>query len=345
MSSMLYVFRWIPKDALLPQLVEHVQETCYGPHSITLGGVSNTNIVRNVSRVSNSSANNSHTHTDNTRQPESQLKSSSCSSVISSHNSRDAIPSHNSRNAMCLTPIPSHNSRDMFRATTQGTPASRPLRYHWSIVDHAHPQHTSNYFDHGPRIHDAPTNLPARGPTYTNLPTRSPTIRTSPPIVQHTWSNRYEPPRSQQPSSVNTEHTNFPARILTWEHHNMNLPAHIITCSPPTMNLLTHETNKNLLVQVSHHKHAKRIPKEHTVLCAIAWHYLSAVRWNHNVNRLAGTSHRQGQSDPDPLFLGLSPSWSLLNARRLTFQRYPILSYRLTASHVLPSAIPIVKLY
>ncbi|QCD79475.1 hypothetical protein DEO72_LG1g3117 [Vigna unguiculata] len=40
---------------------------------------------------------NQHTHTDNTRQPEPQLKGSSCSSVILSHNLRDAIPSHNSR--------------------------------------------------------------------------------------------------------------------------------------------------------------------------------------------------------------------------------------------------------
>jgi len=82
-----------------------------------------------------------HAHTSNTRQPESQLKSSSCSSAIPNHNSRDAIPSHNPRNTTCLTPIPSHNSREMFRATTQGTPASRPLRYPRSLVDHAN--HTS----------------------------------------------------------------------------------------------------------------------------------------------------------------------------------------------------------
>ncbi|QCE14574.1 hypothetical protein DEO72_LG11g1577 [Vigna unguiculata] len=73
---------------------------------------------------------NQHTHTDNTRQPEPQLKSSSCSSAIPSHNSRDVILSHNPENATCLTPIPSHNSRDTFRATTQGTPASRHLRHH-----------------------------------------------------------------------------------------------------------------------------------------------------------------------------------------------------------------------
>ena len=38
---------------------------------------------------------NQHTHTGNTRQPDPQLKSSLCSSAISSHNSRDVIPGHN----------------------------------------------------------------------------------------------------------------------------------------------------------------------------------------------------------------------------------------------------------
>ncbi|QCD96727.1 hypothetical protein DEO72_LG6g1437 [Vigna unguiculata] len=74
-----------------------------------------------------------HIHTGNTRQPEPQLKSSSCSSAILSHNLRDAIPSHNSRNVMCLTLILSHNSRNL---------TSRPSRYHQSFVDHAHPKQT-----------------------------------------------------------------------------------------------------------------------------------------------------------------------------------------------------------
>ncbi|QCE15012.1 hypothetical protein DEO72_LG11g2020 [Vigna unguiculata] len=88
---------------------------------------------------------NQHTHTGNTRQPEPQLKGSSCSSAIRSHNSRDAISSHNSRNTTCLTPFLSHNSRDTFRATTQGTPTSRPLRYPRSLVDHAHhSKHNTN---------------------------------------------------------------------------------------------------------------------------------------------------------------------------------------------------------
>jgi len=64
----------------------------------------------------------------------------------------------------------------------------------------------------------------------------------TPPVVQHTWSSSYEPSRSQQLSSVRTEHMNFPARTPTREHQNMNLPAHIITCSPPAMNLLAHDT-------------------------------------------------------------------------------------------------------
>ncbi|QCE15112.1 hypothetical protein DEO72_LG11g2120 [Vigna unguiculata] len=122
------------------------EKLCYGSHIVMPGGVPNMNIVRNVSRVHTEEGNlsgpirtghNQHTHTDNTRQPEPQLKSSSCSSVIPSHNSRDVILSHNSENATCLTPILSHNSRDTFRATTQGTPASPPLRYFRSLIDHA----------------------------------------------------------------------------------------------------------------------------------------------------------------------------------------------------------------
>jgi len=65
---------------------------------------------------------NAYTHTGNTRQPEPQLKSSSCSFAIPSHNSRDAIPSHNLRNATPLTPIPSHNSRNISKPTFEVSP-------------------------------------------------------------------------------------------------------------------------------------------------------------------------------------------------------------------------------
>jgi len=142
------------------QLVEHVRETCYTPHSVTLGGVPNTYIVcksqdyqirqlnneeDNLSRLIRMS-HNSHTHTGNTRQPEPQLKSFSCSSAIMSHNSRDVIMSHNSRNAMCLTPILSHNSRDTFRAITEGTLQLPHLyMYHQSLVDHAHQKQQALY--------------------------------------------------------------------------------------------------------------------------------------------------------------------------------------------------------
>jgi len=71
--------------------------------------------------------------------------------------------------------------------------------------------------DHGLRIYDTHTNLPARGPTSTNLLARSPTLRTSPLVVQHMWSISYESPRSQHLSSVSTEHTNLPACIPTRE--------------------------------------------------------------------------------------------------------------------------------
>ncbi|QCE11584.1 hypothetical protein DEO72_LG10g2817 [Vigna unguiculata] len=119
---------------------EHVRKTSYGPHFVTPGGVSNTNIVRNVPRLPNSLAiteegnlsgsirtsHNTHTHIGNTRQPDQQLKGSSCSSTILSHHSRDVILSHNSRNATCLTPISSYKSRDTFRAITQGT-SNKPI--------------------------------------------------------------------------------------------------------------------------------------------------------------------------------------------------------------------------
>jgi len=36
-----------------------------------------------------------------------------------------------------LNPYPELNSRDTFRATTQGTTTTRPLRYPKSLVDHA----------------------------------------------------------------------------------------------------------------------------------------------------------------------------------------------------------------
>jgi len=39
-----------------------------------------------------------------------------------------------------LNPYPELKSRDTFRATSHGTPASRPLKYHQSLVDHAHPK-------------------------------------------------------------------------------------------------------------------------------------------------------------------------------------------------------------
>jgi len=73
---------------------------------------------------------NTHTHTGNTLQSKPQLKECSCSSVISSHNSRDVILSHNSRDT-----VPSHNSRN--------TLASRSLGITQSLIDHAYKKHTN----------------------------------------------------------------------------------------------------------------------------------------------------------------------------------------------------------
>ncbi|QCD87346.1 hypothetical protein DEO72_LG3g1880 [Vigna unguiculata] len=101
MSSMVYVFRRIPQDVLLT----HLQvTTCRAHYQTRHPHTEEGNLSGPIC-----TSHNSHTYTDNTRQPEPQLKSSSCSSVIPSHNSRDVIPSHNSRNVTCLTPITSHN--------------------------------------------------------------------------------------------------------------------------------------------------------------------------------------------------------------------------------------------
>ncbi|QCD83795.1 hypothetical protein DEO72_LG2g4142 [Vigna unguiculata] len=71
---------------------------------------------------------NQHTHTGNTRQPEPQLKGPSCSSAISSHNSRDAIPSHNSRNTTYIIRTQSCSSIDRLAGDTcrQALPTPRP---------------------------------------------------------------------------------------------------------------------------------------------------------------------------------------------------------------------------
>ena len=131
----------MPCHTYKPQLVEQMWEICYEPHSVMLGGVPNTNHVTsqdyqtlrlnteegNLSRLIRTS-HNSHTHTNNTRQSEPQLKDFSCSSVI---------PSHNSRNATCLPSILSQHSRDIVPShNSRNTPASLSLRYHPSPVDH-----------------------------------------------------------------------------------------------------------------------------------------------------------------------------------------------------------------
>ncbi|QCE04046.1 hypothetical protein DEO72_LG8g2079 [Vigna unguiculata] len=104
------------------------EKPCYGSHTVMPCGVPNTNNIRTsqdyqTRQLITEEGNLTgpirtrrcmHTHTDNTRQLKPQLKSSSCSSAILSHNSRDAILSHNPRNATCLTTILSLNSRDTF---------------------------------------------------------------------------------------------------------------------------------------------------------------------------------------------------------------------------------------
>ena len=108
----------------------------------------NTNIVRNILRLPNSSVtteegnpfgpirtgHNQHTHTGTLanpshnsrflvfiRYPEPQLKGS--------HSGPQPIECH------VLNPYPKPQLKDTFQATTQGTPASSPLRHPRSLVD------------------------------------------------------------------------------------------------------------------------------------------------------------------------------------------------------------------
>ena len=288
MLSMFYVFRWYLKipftaSTYKPQLVEHVRETCYRPHSVTPGEVPNTNHSSYLSQDYQ------------TRRliPKRAifLDPAVQATTRTLTLARLADPSHNSRNARIHLPSRATSQRMSrvcllsraitsgisfwaitqgipFWGTTQGMSQQSPfLRCHpkprrprayketshksWktlSLIMHLKllfQAHHTNTWPWTQDIHS--TNLPTRGPASTNLPARSPTLRTSSPVVQHTWSNNYKPLCSQQPSSVSTEHTNIPTRILTREHHNMNLPVHIITCSLPAMNLLAHGTIKHLL--------------------------------------------------------------------------------------------------
>jgi len=123
------------------------EKPCYGSHTVTTGGVPNMNIVRNVPRLPNSSANYwggqsfwthpywpqpaySHLQHSPTR---AQLKSSSCSSAILS-STRGMSFRAQLKECHVLNPYPELNSRDTFRATTQGTfkVSPKPCRPHTS---------------------------------------------------------------------------------------------------------------------------------------------------------------------------------------------------------------------
>jgi len=109
-----------------PQLVEHVHQVKF---PIRTKFVTSQDYQTHQPHIEEGNlfgpirtSHNLHTFTGNTRQSEPQLKSSSCSSAIPSHNSRDVIPSHNSRNATCLTPISSHNSRNTNKPNFEVSP-------------------------------------------------------------------------------------------------------------------------------------------------------------------------------------------------------------------------------
>ena len=80
---------------------------------------------------------NQHIHTGNTRQTElnsrfPHVHPPSRAQLEGCHSESQLKECH------VLNPYPELNSRDTFRATTQGTPANRPLRYPKSLIDHTH---------------------------------------------------------------------------------------------------------------------------------------------------------------------------------------------------------------
>jgi len=125
-----------------------------------LGGVPNTNYIRNVPRLPNSSVNywgeqsnwthsytplRAHSHRQHSptwattqeflvfiRHPEPKLKRCYSEPQLKEYHVLNPYLEPQLKGY-----VPSHNSRDTFRATTQGAPASWPLRYHRSLVDHA----------------------------------------------------------------------------------------------------------------------------------------------------------------------------------------------------------------
>jgi len=103
----------------------------------------------------------------------------------------------------------------------------------------------------------------------------------------------------------------------------MNLPTHINTCSPPSMNLPAHGTTSPDPSLASLHTSNTHKPLP-TALSPSGTPLLPGAR-----------------PIPDPLFQGLSPGGSHLVARRHAVQGHPCCSYRLAATPVRPSAIPV----
>jgi len=125
MLSMFYVFRWIPQDALCchtykPQIVEHVWETCYGPHSVTLGGVPNTNHSSYSRHKINTSPSTTYDCSIEWR-PSIRATTRTLTPAIL------ANPSYNSRNARVHPPSRATTQGMPFRATTQGMSHVYPL--------------------------------------------------------------------------------------------------------------------------------------------------------------------------------------------------------------------------
>jgi len=117
--------------AYKPQLVEHVRKTSYRPYSVMPGGVPNTNKVHNVPRLPNSSAIYWGGQSIWTHPYEPQL----------THSHRQHSPTRATTQEFLV--FIHHLEPQLKRCHSypqlKEYPTSWPLRYHQSLVNHAHP--------------------------------------------------------------------------------------------------------------------------------------------------------------------------------------------------------------
>ena len=121
-------------------------------------------------------------------------QSSSCSSVVLTHNSREVIPGHNPYNTMCLTPILSHNSR-----IRSGPQPMEPQQTHQEDNFKSHVEHLSQVLS---RL------INTVGTSSLNVPLR-PCLLKLEPLFNH-----YSPPLIARPSTCASLQNHCSLRIL-----------------------------------------------------------------------------------------------------------------------------------